>query len=140
MTSERLYEFILSANFKNKVIILDNASSHRNDLIRNLINKNNILLYSVPYQHFTNAIENWFSQLKSYLYKENTESYNDILQAIPKALLRIHKDSYNNIIKGTYERTEPYVKNESRYLRPPKNIKSAFEIFLGVKIILINIL
>ena len=123
MTSQRLYEFISEANFKNKLIILDNASSHRNEIIRTLINKNNTVLYSVPYQHFTNAIENWFSQLKSYLYKEDTGSYKDILEAIPKVIKKISRESYKNIIKGTYERTKPYVKNESRYLRPLKKYK-----------------
>ena len=37
------------------------ASSNRNQMIKDLVNENNTLLYSVPYQHFTNAIENWFS-------------------------------------------------------------------------------
>jgi len=33
------------------------------------INKENHLLYAVPYQHFTNSIENYFSMLKSRLQK-----------------------------------------------------------------------
>jgi hypothetical protein len=37
--------------------------------IKELVNKNNKILYSVPYQHFTNSIENYFSMLKSRLYK-----------------------------------------------------------------------
>ena len=48
---------------------MDNASSHRNQMIKDLLNENNTLLYSVPYQHFTNAIENWFNVLKSRLQK-----------------------------------------------------------------------
>jgi negative regulator of replication initiation len=51
------------------MIILDNASAHKNDTIRDLVNKHNKLLYSVPYQHFSNAIENYFSMLKSKLQK-----------------------------------------------------------------------
>ena len=31
------------------------------------------ILYAVPYQHFTNSIENYFSMLKSRLYKESEE-------------------------------------------------------------------
>ena len=38
---------------RNKLIILDNASSHRNEIIKNLINHNNKVLYSIPYQHYT---------------------------------------------------------------------------------------
>ena len=35
--------------YKNKLIILDNVSSYRNEIIKNLINQNNKTLYSVPY-------------------------------------------------------------------------------------------
>jgi hypothetical protein len=30
---------------------MNNASSHRNEKIKELLNKHNTLLYSVPYQH-----------------------------------------------------------------------------------------
>lgn len=44
--------------------------------------KNNKLLYSVPYQHYTNAIEMFFSMLKSKLQKKSgllhTELNNNI--------------------------------------------------------------
>ena len=49
---------------------MDNASSHRNQNIKDLVNINNEILYSVPYQYFTNAIENRFSILKSKLQKK----------------------------------------------------------------------
>ena len=49
-------EFI-NVKYKNKLIILDNASSHRNQLVKDAIKKDNNLLYAVPYQHYTNAIE-----------------------------------------------------------------------------------
>jgi hypothetical protein len=58
--SYKLYEFLekhITTKYKNKLIILDNTSSHRNAKIKALVNKHNIL-YSVPYQHFTNSIEN----------------------------------------------------------------------------------
>ena len=38
--------------YKNKLIILDNASSHRNQLVKDVIN-------AIPYQHYTNAIEGY---------------------------------------------------------------------------------
>ena len=68
--SIRLKKFLednITSKYKNKVIILDNASFHRNEVIRNLVNKDNKLIYSVFYQHFTNAIEHYFSILKSKL-------------------------------------------------------------------------
>jgi len=63
INTERLVAFLekfITEKYKNKLIILDNASAHKNDIIRNLVNKHNKLLYSVPYQHFSNAIENYF--------------------------------------------------------------------------------
>ncbi len=50
--SDRLLIFLerfITNKYKNKVIILDNASSHRNIRVKELINKNNKLIYSVPY-------------------------------------------------------------------------------------------
>ena len=49
----------------NQNVVLDNASAHRNERIKALVNKHNNLVYAVPYQHFTNSIENYFSMLKS---------------------------------------------------------------------------
>ena len=47
--------------------------SHRNERIKDLVIKHNKILYAVPYQHFTNSIENYFSMLKSRLYKVSEE-------------------------------------------------------------------
>ena len=51
-----------------KEIIFDNASSHRNKQVQDLINENK-LFYEVPYQHYTNAIDGYFNVLKSRLQK-----------------------------------------------------------------------
>jgi len=45
---DRLYNFLeqnITSKYKNKLIILDNASSHRHEKIKELINKNNNLLH-----------------------------------------------------------------------------------------------
>ena len=58
--SNRLVEFLekfITTKYKNKLIILDNASSHRNAKIKELVAKNNNLLYSVPYQHFITVLK-----------------------------------------------------------------------------------
>ena len=46
MDSNRLIEFLnkFLSEQKNKLIILDNASSHKNKLVQNTITKNNFLL------------------------------------------------------------------------------------------------
>ena len=72
INADKLYEFLethITSKYKDKLIILDNASSHRNDKIKELVNKNNKLLYAVPYQHFTNSIENYFIMMKARLRK-----------------------------------------------------------------------
>ena len=71
---------------KNKLIILDNASSHRNAKIKELVNKHNTLLYSVPYQHFTNSIENYFSMMKSKLYKLDGLTHSELKANITKVI------------------------------------------------------
>jgi hypothetical protein len=76
INADRLYDFLqkhITSKYKNKVILLDNASSHRNPKVQELITKQNHLLYTVPYQHFTNSIENYFSMLKSRLHKVSGE-------------------------------------------------------------------
>lgn len=79
--SNRLIQFInkfITGKFTNKLIILDNASSHRNQAVKTLITSTNNLLYSVPYQHYTNAIENFFRVLKNKLRKSKNLGYNAI--------------------------------------------------------------
>lgn len=51
MDSNRLVEFLnkFLLKQKNKLIILDNASCHRTETVKNLIQLNNNLLYSIPY-------------------------------------------------------------------------------------------
>jgi transposase len=71
MTKERFVDFIdlfIKDKYKNHLIILDNAGSHQNNIVKNkIIQTDNKYLFSIPYQHYTNAIENFFSQLKHYL-------------------------------------------------------------------------
>jgi len=62
INTDRLVDFLehnITSKLRNKLIILDNASSHRNERIKALVNKHNNILY----QHFTFSIENYFSML-----------------------------------------------------------------------------
>ena len=80
------------------LIILDNASSPRHQSIKNLVNKENEILYSVPYQHFTNAIENWFSVMKSKLQKKDGLTYNNLKRNIQNVIEEMPR---TNIFKGS---------------------------------------
>ena len=122
--SIRLYDFLekfITTKFKNKLIILDNASSHRNAKIKELVNKHNHLLYSVPYQHFTNSIENYFSMMKSRLHKLEGLTYDDLKQNIYNVIKETPKEKYENIIKGTYQRPTKFIRKKSNRTRKLKN-------------------
>ena len=115
--SIRLKKFLednITSKYKNKAIILDNASAHRNEIIKNLVNKDNKLIYSVPYQHFTNAIEHYFSILKSRLQKLEGLTYNELKLNIEKVIKDIPKETYKNLLIGSYKRDVVYVKKPSR--------------------------
>jgi len=125
INTDRLYEFLethITNKYKNKLIILDNASSHRSDKIKELVNKNNKILYSVPYQHFTNSIENYFSMLKSRLQKLDGLTHEKLKVNITNVIRVIPKEKYENIFKGAYNRDVLYVKHKTRK-RKLKNYK-----------------
>ena len=122
--SDRLLAFLekfITNKYKNKVIILDNASSHRNERVKELINKNNKLIYSVPYQHYTNSIEMFFSLLKSKLQKKKGLLYDDLNNNIKEAIKTIPEDYYKRILNGTYNRQKDYIKKNK--IRKYKNYK-----------------
>ena len=113
INTDRLIEFLekfITEKYKDKLIILDNAPAHKNERIREFVNRHNELLYSVPYQHFSNAIENYFSMLKSRLQKYSGGlKYNNLKENIADAIEHIPIGYYKNIIEGAYNRKEKYV-------------------------------
>ena len=121
INTDRLIDFLehnITSKLRNKLIILDNASAHRNERIKALVNKHNNILYAVPYQHFTNSIENYFSMLKSRLQKLDGLKYENLKENIQKVISEILKEKYENIFKGAYERPEKYVpKNKTRKVK-----------------------
>jgi len=121
ITTDRLIEFLehnITSKLRNKLIILDNASAHRNERIKALVSKHNNILYAVPYQHFTNSIENYFSMLKSRLQKLEGLKYENLKENIQKVISEIPKEKYENIFKGAYDRPEKYVpKNKTRKVK-----------------------
>jgi len=112
INADRMVEFLethITNKFRNKLIILDNASSHRNPKVKEVITQHNHLLYDVLYQHFTNSIENYFSILKSRLQKLDGLTHAELKENITKTIKHIPKEKYRNIINGAYERPEKYV-------------------------------
>ena len=113
--TEKLIIFLekfITNKYKNKVIILDNASSDRNEKIKQLINKNNKILYSIPYQHYTNSIEQFFSKLKSGLQKKKGLKYEELKRNIIEVIKDIPIIFYYKILKGSYDRKKLYSKKK----------------------------
>jgi len=77
------------------------AVIHRSKIIRQIIEEsNNKLLYSVPYHPQTNAIEDFFSQLKHYIKKESPNTYEDIERVIKDIITnKIKREHLTNYLK-----------------------------------------
>jgi hypothetical protein len=109
----------ITTKFKNKLVILDNASSHINTKIKKLVNKYNNLLYPILYKHFLNCIENFFSILKSRLQK---------LEGLKSKELK-YEELKKNIIRGIYKRPIGFIRNLSNRTRKLNNYKIFIFIF-----------
>ena len=127
MDSDRLTDFLkeyVTKKHKDKLIILDNASCHRNEGVKKVILENNNLLYSVPYQHFTNAIENYFSVFKSKLQKLDGLTYREIESNI-RSVVKSIPSTYKNIFEGSYKRDDVYKrKSKKKSIRKYKTYKA----------------
>ena len=127
--TERLIEFLkeLLKNTKNKLIILDNASSHRNDTIKKFIkNSGNDYLHILPYKHFLNPIENYFNELKYYIKQKQPMNYNKIKESIEYGIKNIKKEHYENYFYNAYDKNKLKAKTENlnnRLHKKPKKYK-----------------
>ena len=111
MTKERLQEFLntfITGKYKNNLVILDNAGSHNNELIRNtIINSGNKYLFSVPYTPKTNPIEGFFNQIKYYL-KLNRKilKFNELEGEIKNAIEKVKPENYKNYFNYAYKQKD----------------------------------
>ena len=99
------YNDNISTKYKNHLIIMDNAVIHKSKLIREKIEEDhNHLLYTVPYHPETNAIEEFFSQLKHYIKKESPNTYEEIVDVITDIInKKITKTHLTNYLKHSYK-------------------------------------
>ena len=122
-TKERMVEFFekhIFGKYKNHLIILDNARSHHNDLIKEAILKSgNTYLFSVPYTPSTNAIEQYFNQLKCYLKKyRNVNYFQQLKENVKLSLEKIKTKNYENYFTNAYGK-----KHGLEYTRKPSTRK-----------------
>ncbi len=129
MTTDRFVNFInenINGRYRNHLIIIDNAGAHRKQEVKDIIrNVGNELLYTIPYNPKTNAIENWFSQLKHYLKKDGVLSFDLLKQSVRNAIRKIKPENYVNYFRFVYRKEElrKYEKKKSTRYRSPKSYK-----------------
>ena len=123
----RLIEFIKQfiEGKKNKLILMDNASCHRNQEVKDFIVKSkNNYVYVLGYHHFQNPIEKFFNQLKYYMKRDEPMSYDLIKKSIRKAIKNIELKSYVNYFKSSLRKTKEEIKEiKMKYRKNPKIYK-----------------
>lgn len=131
MTQERLLEFFqknIFGKYKNHLIILDNAKSHNNALIKDAIKKSgNDYLFAISYTPHTNTtIESYFNQVKGYLKKQrNIKNFQELEQNVKKSIERVKPENYKNYFEYAYglKHGIPYTKKSSTRKRKRKIYK-----------------
>ncbi len=84
---------------------MDNAVTHRSTRIKDLTkNSNNHLLYSVLYNPATNAIEEFFSQMKHYLKLYKSKNFEELKLNLIKSIKNIKKEHYENYFTYAYNK------------------------------------
>jgi transposase len=123
----RFIEFLkrFLVNRKKKLILMDNASCHRNQLVKNyIIQSENDYLHILPYCHYLNPIEKLFNQLKHYMKKDEPMSYNLIKVSINKSIKNIKLKTFENYFKSSLIKTkDDIIKNKTKYIKKPKIYK-----------------
>jgi len=107
LTKEHIIDFYnqyIKDKYKNHLIIMDNARIHKAKIIREVIEQSkNELLYSVTYHPETNAIEEFFNQLKHYIKKQSPQTYQEIHKTISNIIDRnIQPKHLENYLKHAF--------------------------------------
>ena len=131
MKKERLVEFLekhIFGKYKNHLIILDNAGSHRNNYVKSAITESeNNYLFSVPYTPKTNVIEMFFNQIKHYLkLNKKVLRFDDLKKEVKKAIKKVKRENYKNYFLYAYKKNElrKAKKGVSTLVRKPKIYKN----------------
>lgn len=121
---ERLIEFVnefITSKYRNQLVIMDNAPSHRKETVKQAIEKNgNKLLKSIPFYPRSNAVENFFSQLKHYMRYEKIKTFQELSDTIKHVIdTKIPSTSLRNYFTFAYgDKPTPKVKVENVKKRP----------------------
>ena len=113
--------------YKKHLIVFDNAGSHKNNYVKDAITESgNKYLFSVPYTPKTNAVENYFNQIKHSLkLNKKVLKFNDLQKEVKKAIKNVKKKNYKNYFLYAYKKKKLKLpdKSKSTLRRKPKNYK-----------------
>ena len=131
MTKERLVEFLeefVFDKYKNHLIILDNAGSHRNNYVKDaIVESENNYLFSVPYVPHTNgAIEAYFNQIKHYLkLNKKVLRFNELTREVKEVIKKVRRENYKKYFLYAYKKKElrKHKRGVSTLKRKLKNYK-----------------
>ena len=120
--NEDLIPFIqelLARQQHKKLLIIDNAPSHKKQTDVKVRQLGHDLLYILPYTHRLNPIEQFFSQLKHYMRDKTPMNEIEIREAIMYAIKRINKQHLTNYFMNAYD-AKNIEKPRKKIIREPK--------------------
>jgi len=129
MSGERMVKFLdtFINKFKDHLIIMDNAGSHRNIIVKDKVkNSKNILLYSVPYRPKTNACETFIGYFKEIMkLDQKSISFKQLKTNVKNSIRKIDKSYCSNFINYAYKKKQKIntKKNISTWKHKPKKYK-----------------
>ena len=113
----------LLKNKEGYTIIMDNTASHKTKEVKDIIETtNNILKYTPPYSPQYNPIEEYFSQLKSYIRKHKSQTYEELNKAIEDSIkTTMDINSFYNYFIHAYRRSGKIKKHRFKRIKIYKN-------------------
>jgi transposase len=98
-----LKDFLLPEMKKGQVLLLDNLSSHKGELIENILSEKGIkVIYFPAYSPNLNPIEKYWSILKSYLRKWCGRTKKEVQENLTKAIKIIEQSCIINLFKSSW--------------------------------------
>ena len=105
------YNDFIKNKYKNYLLILDNARFHKSkDVVDNIKNSQNQIIYTIPYNPSCNPIENFFSQLKNYVKNKSPDNYDELKNTIDKIIKKkIDKQHLKNYFNYLFIQATEYI-------------------------------
>ena len=105
------YNEYIKNKYKNQLLILDNARFHKSkDVINNITDSQNEIIYTIPYNPSCNPIENFFSQLKNYVKNKSPDNFDELKQIIDKVIKnKIKKEHLKNYFNYLFIQASNYI-------------------------------